>query len=165
MGRPRTPDAAKKQNGTYRKDRATPEQESVSGEISSSQFRFTTVNSTYKLLVSVAEETGVFSKQYCFSLRVLATDLYHLAKLARIVEKDGFSYLAPNPAGGSFKKPDPDAEAYRKCVTSVRKGLAEFGWNPSSAASVAKDESDGKNKLFEALAALMGGGDLEDEFK
>jgi len=165
MARPRKSDAAKKEAGTYRKDRKQAELKTVEGGLKSSDFVFRTANSTYNLLVSIAEETGVSSKQFCISLRMLAVNLHHWAKLVRIVDKSGFTYKTTSTSGDEIKKSDPDAEQMDKAFKRVMVGLKAHGWDPASAASVAKDESDSKNKLFDALASLMGGGELEDEFK
>lgn len=136
----------------------------IEGELTAQDFVFRTPNSTYKLLVSIAEETGTHSKQYCISLRMLAVNLHQWAKLVRTVEKTGFTYTTTNREKEVIKKADPDAEQMDKAFKRVMVGLKAHGFDPSSAASVSADESDSKNKLFEALANLMGGGDLEDEF-
>lgn len=164
MARPKKSDAAKKEAGTFREDRAQDEHEKVEGTLSRNDFVFRTPNSTYKLLVGIAEETGVHSKQFCISLRMLAVNLHHWAKLVRIVDKSGFTYKTKSTSGDTVKKSDPDAEQMDKAFKRVMVGLKAHGWDPASAASVSVDESDSKNKLFEALANLMGGGDLEDEF-
>jgi len=164
MARPKKSDAAKKSEGTYREDRKQTELKSVDGKLKNTDFVFRTVNSTYKLLETIAEETGVSSKQFCISLRILAVNLCQWAKLVRIVDKDGFTYKTTSTTGDVIKKSDADAEQMDKAFKRVMVGLKAHGWDPASAASVAADDSDGKNKLFEALATLMGGGDLEDEF-
>jgi hypothetical protein len=136
----------------------------IEGDLTSQDFVFRTPNSTYKLLVGIAEETGTHSKQFCISLRMLAVNLHHWAKLVRIVDRSGFTYTTTNREKEVIKKSDPDAEQMDKAFKRVMVGLKAHGFDPASSASVSADEGDSKNKLFEALADLMGGGDLEDEF-
>jgi hypothetical protein len=164
MSRPKKSDSAKKNEGNFREDRAQDKQDKIEGDLTSQDFVFRTPNSTYKLLVTIAKETGTHSKQFCISLRMLAVNLHHWAKLVRVVDKSGFTYTTKSTTGDIVKKSDPDAEQMDKAFKRVMVGLKAHGFDPGSAASVSADESDGKNKLFEALADLMGGGDLEDEF-
>lgn len=168
MGRPPKPAALKKAKGTHRKSRDAPQTALLPDKLKSKDFEFTSVLKTYNLLVKVAEKTGVFSTQYSFSLRVLAQDLVYMAKLVSIVNKGlknnrGFSYEVVGTNGETLKKPDPDAEHLRKVITSVRKGLAEFGWNPSDSARIAKEENDAASQMFAAIEKLMFGDDIEDD--
>ena len=161
MAKRRTSDAVKKSKGTYREDRAIPDPTTVEGEFTAQDFSFRTINSTYELLLEVAQETGVRSKQNLLVLRLLAMELHHLAKLARKVEKDGFSYEVVSTNGSLVKKSNPDGDAFIRLLGKVSKSLEELGWTPRSAASVAKVEEDAKQKFFEQLTNLMGGGELE----
>ena len=165
MARPKKSDTAKKEEGTFREDRKQAEIKSVEGELKSTDFSFRTINSTFKLLRSISEEAGTASKQYDISLRALAVNLHMWAKFVREIDKAGFTYETESTTGSKITKPNPNLDQMDKAFKRVCVGLKAHGLDPASAASVAKDESDSKNQLFEALANMMGGGELEDEFK
>ncbi|HHZ96695.1 MAG TPA: hypothetical protein EYN67_14375 [Flavobacteriales bacterium] len=141
------------------------EPEIAEGSLTSADFSFRTVNSTYKLLETISDENGTAGRQYSISLRLLAADLYLWAKLFREIEVDGATYETTSTAGDKVTKVNPAMEVMDKAFKRVTVGLKAHGFDPASAASVSKTESDGKSQLAEAFAKLLGGGDLEDDFK
>ena len=164
MGRNKKSDTAKMNDGTYRDDRKQTETKSIKGKLKNTDFIFKTTNSTYKLLESIAEETGVASRQFCVSLYLLAENLHQWASLVRYLRKNGLTYEVKTTSGSIVDKPRAQAEQMDKAFKRVIIGLKSHGWDPASAASVVIDNSDNKYKLFEALSKLMSGGDLENEF-
>jgi len=164
MAKPKQTKTKKKVEATSITDDKGDQLEVIDGELTSADFAYRTINTVYKLLERITKEDGTFSPKYSVSLRLLADSIWHYAKTNREASKTEVIYMSSGE-GGDMPKLHPIFAARDTALKQVNILLKSHGLDPASASKITKDESDSKTQLTEIFAKLMGGGELESDFK
>ena len=145
-GRKRSSDEAKVLKGTFRSDRANPDQPEASAERPTPPDWITAAAAAiFETLVDRLEEVGVPSATHTEMLALAAVRLAEVQTHSRVIARKGSTYKTTNTRGDVAYKTRPEVALRNEAMRHAHALLAEFGLSPASAGKVkVKSKKPGK---------------------